>query len=468
MTSAARRGLRTLWRRLASIDPSWVLGAIVLLALAVRLAAIGTRLNNDDAYSWWVASAPSPHGFLSRLAASENTPPLFYVLLTPLPIDHPAWLRSPAALAGVLMCVALYCALRGPFGARAALLAALAVAVAPFLITDSNLGRGFTLEDLALLVALWAVLRLGERASRRWWIAFVLAAVVALYTEYDSAIFLVGLSFAALWTGRPARRPMIIASAVPFAALTAWIPEMVRSQQRVGVTKLNPINGATSLTALRDAIVTLVFGEHGGTASSGGRWLEAVVIIAVGVAAAVVLRRGWDSRPERFRTAVVVLALTAAVTVLGHALAGAVGIQIFTQRYLTILIAIAAALGAAAVVSVELRGLGTLIAVALVALGLGNLVRRLHGEYQPDLTPVRAAAVAAHPRTILTDTPLVLYYLRSLHPVMDRPYNLGRGLTGSCERPCLVIDDSRVTGGTERQVSGARSDIGPFVLALER
>jgi hypothetical protein len=73
-----------------------------------------------------------------------------------------------------------------------------------------------------------------------------------------------------------------------------------------------------------------------------------------------------------------------------------------------------------------------------------------------------------HPRTVLTNTPLVLYYLRPLRPALDRPYNLGAGAAATCARPCLVVDDSRVPGGKRRPVFGAVSVIAPFVLMLER
>src|SRR5436305_4149141 len=166
--------------RARTLDTRWALLAIVLLAAVARVVAVGSRLHVDDAYTWLVASQPNAHAFLRQLAATENTPPLSYLLLTPLPINDPVWLRLPAAIAGILMCVAPYLALRRSLGTPVALLAALGVAASPFLITYSDLARGFMLEDLALLIALWSVLALGERESRRGWVVFVVAGVVAL------------------------------------------------------------------------------------------------------------------------------------------------------------------------------------------------------------------------------------------------------------------------------------------------
>jgi len=104
----------------------------------------------------------------------------------------------------------------------------------------------------------------------------------------------------------------------------------------------------------------------------------------------------------------------------------------------------------------------------LIALGLGNFARRLGGEWQPDLTPVRVAAQSLRPRMVLTNTPAVLDYLGAFRPVFDRPYNLGPGRAQRCSRPCLIIDDTRVPGGTPRRAIGAESIIGPYLLVYER
>lgn len=450
------------------LNPLVVLAGIVLLAAAVRLMAIGSRLHVDDAYTWLVASQPGAHAFLRQLAATENTPLLSYLLLTPLPIDHPAWLRAPAAVCGVLMCVALYYGLRRPLGARVSLLAALVLAVSPYLISYSDLARGFMLEDVELLVALWAVIELVERPSTKWLVILFVAGTAALYTEYSAAIFLVALTVGALLIGRP--RPWRIAwvTGLTFVPLVAWIPEIVRAERQVGVTKLHPQFSTPSFTQLRDAAVKLAIGEHGGTTSSAGRWLEFVVILAVAGAATVALRGGFARMSGSARRTVLLIAITAGLTLVGHAIAPAVGVDVFTQRYMTILIPLGAALGAAALVATGRQALLSAAVVLLLGLGVAGLVRRDHGQYEPDFQPVRVAAIAMHPRSVLTNTPLVSFYLRSLRPQFDRPSNLGPGRAGSCARPCLIIDDSRVYTGTPRRAAGTHTAIGPYVLTLER
>jgi hypothetical protein len=138
------------------------------------------------------------------------------------------------------------------------------------------------------------------------------------------------------------------------------------------------------------------------------------------------------------------------------------------MAYLTILVPLGAGLGAAAATATRIRWAVPLAAVMLILVGLGNLARRVGGERQPSLTPVRLEAETLHPRTVLTNTPVVLYYLRSFSPVFDRPYNLGLGRARTCNRPCLIVDDTRVHGGTPRSVTGTTSMIGPYLLIDER
>src|SRR4051794_30830065 len=179
-----------------------ILGAILVAALVLRLIAIGDTLSNDEGYTWLVASSGTPGVFFDRLAAFENTPPLYYLLTWPLPDDGVAWLRIVSVLAGVGCVAAVYWVVRG----RAGLFAAAALAVAPFAVSFADYARGFVLADLGLLVALGAAMR-----GRLW--LYVLGGAVALYAEYDSALFLIAL------TPVVGRRALL-----PLPLLIAWVP----------------------------------------------------------------------------------------------------------------------------------------------------------------------------------------------------------------------------------------------------
>lgn len=456
-------------RRISTAGPltpeRLALAGILLLAIAVRLVAAGSRLNNADAYSWLVASAGSPHAFLHQLAATENTPPLFYLLLAPLPIGHEIWLRMPSVIAGVAVCVLVYWILRRRLGAGTALLAALATSASPFLVTYSDFSRGFMVEDVFLLAALAAMLALIEGASSRWWWLYLAAGTAAIYTEYDAAVFLVALVLAAwrLWSRR--RRELLVLGVLPLVAVAPWIPRIVSAQHQINTTKLSPVFSGPSPSTLRETAVSLALGEFGGVRSVAAHWLELLVIIGALLAAALVLRRTTGAA----RRTCAVIGMAAALTLIGHAIAPAAGIEIFDQRYLTILVPLVAALGAAAVIRAERRTLVVLATVLLVGLGLANIARRWGRQWEPDYAPIRAAAVALHPRSVLTNNPAIVFYLRTLHPVLDRPFNLGPGDASSCARPCLIIDDLGTrTGPPRRLTTLPQSIIGQYELALER
>ena len=60
------------------VGAALVLLLVVALAMAVRLPGMDHRLLPDEGYTWLVASASGAGDFLHRLAAYENTPPLYY------------------------------------------------------------------------------------------------------------------------------------------------------------------------------------------------------------------------------------------------------------------------------------------------------------------------------------------------------------------------------------------------------
>jgi len=213
---------------------------VVALALVVRLAGAGDRLTADEGYSWLVGSAPDVGSFLNRLAAFENTPPLFYALLTPLPLDDEVWIRLPSIAAGVASVAALYYAVRALAGSRAGLVAALVLAVAPYHVIFSNYSRGFVLAGLGLVLALWAAARLVRGGDQRWWALYAGGAVMALYSEYDAALTLVPLAGALIVAGlRPWRRVALLGLA-PLLSLVPWTPELLRSLDKLNETKTAP------------------------------------------------------------------------------------------------------------------------------------------------------------------------------------------------------------------------------------
>jgi 4-amino-4-deoxy-L-arabinose transferase-like glycosyltransferase len=427
-----------------------LLAVLVLGALLLRLVAAGDPLSNDEGYTWLVSSSHGLGTFLDRLAAYENTPPLYYLLAWPLP-DGEAWLRLPSVLAGVACVAALYWAVLPLSGRRAALLSSMALAVAPYAVSYSDFARGFMLSDLGLVVAL------GGAVRRRWWI-YAVGAAVALWAEYDSALFLVALTAALAWNGLAPRREAIARGLLPLLALAPLVPLVVHGAQAVGKTKVAPVYPAPSADTLRDLVVRLTFGEHGTAHGAGIRWLQFAAVAAVLLLAARAL-----ARPTRRLLAGIALG-----TVGLHALSHFAGLDVFEPRYMTALVPLGAAAVGIAVSRVPARAAAPLAAAALAAAGIAVAVVRAQRTTEPEVSAVGlVVAPAAHGRIVLTNSAAVAYYLRDLKPHLDRPFGLGPGLESGCTAGCrasfLVVDDVRVAN-SPRPGPGSLQIFGPVYV----
>jgi hypothetical protein len=478
------------WR----VDRRLMLLGIVALAVVVRLAGLGDRLSDAEGYSWLVASASSAGAFFDRLAAYENTPPLFYALLAPLPLGDEAWLRVPA-LVPALACVPVaYCVVRPLLGTRVALLTALAVAVAPFHVSYSNYSRGFMLAALGLLLAAWAVARLAEGRRSRWWWLYLGGATLALQSEYDALLFLAPLlALPALWRRR-GWKEVVLLGALPLATLLPLAGEMLRGLDQLDVTKLTPPSAALSPASLRDSLVSLFAGTHGLAGSAAVRGLQLVVLLgALAGSAALLWRRLAPLDDEQRRIAFWLLVVAPAVAVVLHAVASIPGPEIFDSRYLVGLIPFACALLAAGVDALPWRWAMPAATVCLLALAVAVFVQRYDRELQPDVAPVVAAVEAAGARSVLTNSPVVAYYLldgaspgpgTTAHTSraaglgvtatgagvrLDRPFGLGNEEPAcappSCPRPLAIVEDQRLPGGV-RAGPGVATPYGPIIVRI--
>ena len=414
------------------------LAGVVIVAVIVRLAGIGDRLSADEGYSWLVASAPDAARFLDRLAAYENTPPLHYLLLTPLPLDDEAWLRVPAATASVAAVPVLYCIVRPLAGTAAALLSALGLAVAPYHVSFANYSRAFMLAGLGLLLAVWAAARLAQGRGRRWWWLWGAGSIVALYSEYDAGLFLVAVTLAVLVIGTPGRRETLVLAPLPVLPLLPWIPQLLRSLDAIDETKVAPTYPGPGLASVRDLLVPLAFGEHGAAGGTLARSGQLIALVAAAVVAAALVRR-------RSPPAFWLLPGLALGVLLLHGAVALAGPDVFASRYLTILIPLLAATLAVAISSLPWRWATPAAAVALGFLAVAVFVTRHGRELEPDPRTAAPAVRAAGGRTVLTNSAVVAFYLRDLDPIVDRPFGLGTGR--GCGRGCAALDDTRVAGG---------------------
>jgi MFS family permease len=424
-----------------------VLPVVIAVGLALRLVGAGARLSHDEGYSWLVATAPTAEAFFDRMAAFENTPPLFYALLAVLPHDSEGWLRVVSIVAGTLWIPLTYAIGRTLYGPRGALLAALMVAVAPFAVSYSDYSRAFMLAGLGLLIALLAATKLitGTPHERRWSAVFVLGAAIALWSEYYSLAFLGAFVVALLMIDRERRRRWLVLGIAPGVLFAPWLGEFARAQDNLGVTKLESVARVPTPGSMRDAIVPLVFGEHGAAGSGLLRALQAVVVLGFVLWAIARLRR-----PARR-----LLGMTLLLVPLGYFAASAVSNDVFRQRYLTALIPIGALALAGAFA--RTRAL-PVVTAACVLLGGAVAIQRTGREYEPDYA--RAVELAGD-REIHTNSAVIAFYGRDGDVVLDRPFGMGDGR--ACPE-CAVIDDER-NGGVRAGVNES-GRVGPLVVGV--
>jgi hypothetical protein len=456
-------------------DRRLALLGIVALAVVVRLAGLGDRLSDAEGYSWLVASAPSVDVFFDRLAAYENTPPLFYALLAPLPLGDEVWLRLPALLPALACVPVLYCLARPLLGTRVALLSALALAVAPFHVSYSNYSRGFMLAALGVLLAAWAVARLAEGRRTRWWWLYLAGGTLALQSEYDALLFLTPLlALPALWQRR-GWKEVVVLGALPAATLLPLIGEMLRGLDQLDVTKLTPPSPDLSPASLRDSLVSLFTGAHGLLGSAAGRALQLTVVLGALALAATWLWRRFGRLARladgQHDIAFWLLVVAPAAAVVLHAIASFPGPEIFDSRYLVGLLPFACALLACGIDALPWRWAMPAATAGLLVLGVAVFVQRYDREIHPDVAPAVALVDAAGAQTVLTNSPVVAYYLRDASAAvrLDRPFGLGddepRCAAGDCPAPVVVVEDSRLPGGV-RIGPGPVSQFGPIVARV--
>jgi hypothetical protein len=211
---------------------------LILLAAAafLRIPLLGAReLFRDEASSWLLAQAPWSE-ILPRSVAEPYAPLFAFALKAWITIageSEPA-LRALSAVAGVALVGVTWAWARAAIGARAALLAAALIAVAPQAIWNAREARMYALETLFATLAWWLIWRLltdgRPIAERRLSILLAAIAVAAeLWTlPVGVGVFVLQASVVGIMLLRRPHAGSRTAAAALIAGLLAFTPWMPR------------------------------------------------------------------------------------------------------------------------------------------------------------------------------------------------------------------------------------------------
>lgn len=166
-------------------------GAILLVAFGLRVYRLGAQsLWYDEAFGIHLANLPI--GEATRSMASTFNPPLYYYLLRfwiPAAGASEFSVRMASVYAGILILPLGYSIAKFMYGRAAGLFTMLFFAISPLYVWHSQNARMYTLLTVAVLVSIWALLRILDDMQRsahelgrgRWWWLWGLCLGATIY-----------------------------------------------------------------------------------------------------------------------------------------------------------------------------------------------------------------------------------------------------------------------------------------------
>lgn len=180
------------------------------LLILIFLLGLGLRLYNLGGESIWfdeaVSVAASKLGFLDQirwsLSSSDNNPPFYYAFLRLWVLlcgDSEFAVRLPSAVFGSLSILIIYAVGFRLFNRKAALLAALVLAVSVFHIKFSQEGRAYSLSALLTLLSYYFFLKCAARGKRSDSIGYIVSSELLIYTHYYGLFIILSQNIYCAW-----------------------------------------------------------------------------------------------------------------------------------------------------------------------------------------------------------------------------------------------------------------------------
>jgi mannosyltransferase len=217
------------------------LAIVVAIGAIVRFYHIaGSSIWHDEGYTMMLAP-DGPVEIIHRTARDVH-PPLYYITLhywMNLFGSSEIAARGLSAVFMLLVILLAYGLVRKLYTEDAARLAALFVAVAPFLVRYSQEARMYGMVAFLLLLATYALIQALRGGERWWWLVYALSISASLYTHYYSVFMIVvHWAYVATLTNRKKRsglfNPWWWGSNVLAAGLfLPWVPSVLAQLKRV-------------------------------------------------------------------------------------------------------------------------------------------------------------------------------------------------------------------------------------------
>jgi hypothetical protein len=204
-----------------------LLGLIICLTFGLRIFHLGHQeLRGDEAFDALFSQQPVSE-IVGQLQGAQPYPPLFHVGLhhwLDLVGQSETGQRLPALISGVLLVPLAYQLARLTLGKVTALIAALLVAINPFLIWHAQDGRMYSLLAMLSAASLWLSLRLLRDRATLWaGLAYWAVTVLALLTHYFAWWLLLAENLAALLVIWKLGRSRGGGEARPRSRLARWL-----------------------------------------------------------------------------------------------------------------------------------------------------------------------------------------------------------------------------------------------------
>jgi hypothetical protein len=269
-------------------------GLVTLLGLALRLIHLDKTFVGDELSTLYVIKGHSLLDSMRMVSSdAEISPPLYFALawlFTKLS-SVPEMARLPALLAGTISIPLIYMVGRRAISRTAGVIAAVVMALNPFMIFYSTDARAYTVAIALLLGSTLALLLAVQDGRRRWWVAYAAMTCLCMYAHYTTAFVLGAQLLWLLWAHREAWRAALAANVGAAVAFLPWVPSLLEDFRSPTIDILSQLQG-DGFDVKREAFEAWAFGyPFNTTGRVPGEIALTVGIAGLAIAAAFVAVR---------------------------------------------------------------------------------------------------------------------------------------------------------------------------------